>query len=150
LAYDMLITDWDFTDFLIHGGTSTVIARGSMGDGLKGRPIGVGGDWQVRTGLNSVRLQDAAISGSGFEVKGAHVVDVRRRMAAVRHAATWAYATTAALSDALSTSFLGMNWSEIKAACDAIEGCGALVTREQPVWLDGMRSPVRQYRFISR
>ncbi len=150
LACDLLINEWDFKDFLIHGGTSSVLARGSMGDGPKGWPVGVGGDWQVRTGLNSVRLQDAAISGSGFDVKGAHVVDVRRGMAAVRHAATWAYAPTAALSDALSTSFLGMNWSEIKVACDAIEGCGALVAREQPVWLDRLRSPVRQYHFASR
>jgi thiamine biosynthesis lipoprotein len=150
LACDLLINEWDFKNFLIHGGTSTVLARGSMGDGPKGWPVGVGGDWQVRTGLNSVRLQDAAISGSGFDVKGAHVVDIRRGMAAVRYAATWAYAPTAALSDALSTSFLGMKWNEIRAACDAIEGCGALVAREQPLWLDNVRSPVRQYRFLSR
>lgn len=147
LACDMLLTDWDFKDFLIHGGTSTVIARGSMGDGPKGWPVGVGGDWQVRTGLNSVRLQDAAISGSGFEVKGAHVVDVRRGMAAVRHAATWASAPTAAMADALSTSFLGMSWSEIKTACETLPGCGALVAREQPLWLDRLRSPVRHFRF---
>jgi len=148
LACDMLLSDWDFKNFLIHGGTSTVIARGSMGDGPNGWPVGVGGDWQVRTGLNSVRLQDAAISGSGFEVKGAHVVDVRRGSAASRHAATWAYAPTAALADALSTSFLGMSWREIKTTCDALEGSGALIAREQPLWMDSLRSPVRQYRFL--
>jgi thiamine biosynthesis lipoprotein len=150
LACDLLTNEFEFTNFLIHGGTSTVIARGSMGDGPKGWPVGVGGDWQVRTGLNSVRLQDAAISGSGFDVKGKHVVDVRRGIAAARHAAAWSIAPTAALSDALSTSFLGMNWNEIRVACDAIEGCGALVAREQPLWMDNLRSPVRQYRFTSR
>ena len=149
LACDLLTNEFEFTNFLIHGGTSTVIARGSMGDGPKGWPVGVGGDWQVRTGLDSVRLEDAAISGSGFDVKGKHVVDVRRGIAAARHAAAWSIAPTAALSDGLSTSFLGMNWNEIKAACDAIPGSGALVAREQPKWLDNLRSPVRQYRFTN-
>lgn len=150
LACDMLINDWEFTDFLIHGGTSTVIARGSMGDGEKGWPVGVGGDWQVRTGLNSVRLKDAAISGSGFDVKGAHVVDVRKGMEASRHAGAWSIAPTGALADALSTSFLGMSWNEIKAACDELPGCGALVAREQPLWMDKVRSPVRKYCFATK
>ena len=150
LACDMLTNDWEFKDFLIHGGTSSVIARGSMGDGPQGWPVGVGGNWQMRTGLNSVRLQNAAISGSGFDVKGAHIVDVRRGMAASRHAGSWSIAPTAALADALSTSFLGMSWTEIKIACDAIPGSGALVAREQPKWMDKLRSPVRQYRFTSR
>jgi len=147
LACDMLIDDWDLKDFLIHGGTSSVLARGSMGDGQKGWPVGVGGDWKVRTGLDSLRLQDAAISGSGFEVKGAHVVDVRRGMAAVQHAGSWSYAPTAALADALSTAFLGMSWSEIKSCCDKLPGCGALVARDQPLWIDKIRSPVQKFRF---
>jgi len=150
LACAMLTDDWDFKDFLIHGGTSTVIARGSMGDGPKGWPVGVGGDWQVRTGLNSVRLQDAAISGSGFDVNGLHIVDVRRGMAAVQHEGSWSYAPTAALADALSTSFFGMSWSEIKVACDKIPGSGAMVARKQPLWMDKWRSPVRQYRFTTK
>jgi thiamine biosynthesis lipoprotein len=147
LACDMLIEDWDFKDFLIHGGTSSVLARGSMGDGQKGWPVGVGGDWKVRTGLDSLRLQDAAISGSGFDINGLHIVDVRRGMAAVQHAGSWSYAPTAALADALSTSFLGMSWSEIKTCCDKLPGCGALVARDQPLWMDKIRTPVQKFRF---
>jgi thiamine biosynthesis lipoprotein len=147
LACDMLIEDWDFKDFLIHGGTSSVLARGSMGDGQKGWPVGVGGDWKVRTGLDSLRLQDAAISGSGFDVNGLHIVDVRRGMAAVQHAGSWSYAPTAALADALSTAFLGMSWNEIKECCDKLPGCGALVARDQPLWMDKIRSPVQKFRF---
>jgi hypothetical protein len=54
------------------------------------------------------------------------------------------------MSDGLSTAFLGMTWSEIKAACDALPGCGALVAREQPVWMDKLRTPVRKYRFAEK
>lgn len=143
-ACRLLETDWEFTDFLMHGGTSTVVARGSMGDGKPGWPVGVGGDWRERAGLDNVRLSGGAISGSGFEVKGAHIVDARRGMAAARHQAAWSYAPDAAVSDALSTAFLGMGWGEIEAACAELEGCGALVARGQPVWVDKVRRPVRQ------
>ncbi len=143
VACGMLEADWDFKDFLMHGGTSTVLARGSMGDGLPGWPVGVGGDWRERAGLDNVRLIEGAVSGSGFEVKGAHVVDVRRGIAAARHPAAWSYATSAALADALSTAFLGLGWKEIEAACAAVPGSGALVAREQPVWMDKVRRPVR-------
>jgi len=143
VACGMLEADWDFKNFLTHGGTSTVLARGSMGDGLPGWPVGVGGDWRERAGLDNVRLLDGAVSGSGFEVKGAHVVDVRRGVAAARHPAAWSYATSAALADALSTAFLGLGWKEIEAACAAVPGSGALVARDQPVWMDKVRRPVR-------
>lgn len=142
VACGMLVEDWDFTDFLMHGGTSTVVARGSMGDG-EGWPVGVGGEWQARAGLDAVRLKDGALSGSGFDVKGAHVVDVRRGVAAARHAASWAYAPTAAVADALSTACLGLSWKETEAACAALPGSGAMVAREQPVWMDRVRCPVR-------
>jgi thiamine biosynthesis lipoprotein len=143
LACGLLAEDYGYADFLIHGGTSTVVARGSMGDGRPGWPVGVGGDWRERAGLDAVRLNGGAVSGSGFEVKGAHVVDVRQGAAAARHAAAWSYAPSAAVADALSTAFLGLSWKEIEAACAAVPGSGALVAREQPVWMDKIRRPVR-------
>ncbi len=143
LACELLAEDYGYTDFLIHGGTSTVVARGSMGDGRPGWPVGVGGDWRGRAGLDAVRLAGGAVSGSGFEVKGAHVVDVRQGVAAARHPAAWSYASSAAVADALSTAFLGLSWNEIEAACAAVPGSGALIARDQPLWMDKIRRPVR-------
>ncbi len=145
MACEMLESDWDFKDFLIHGGTSTVVARGSMEDGIEGWPVDVGGDWRKRAGLETVRLAGGALSGSGYEVKGAHVVDVRRGYAAVRHSAAWAYAPTAAVADALSTSSLAMTPGEIERACSELEGSGVMVARGQAEWLDRLRSPVRTF-----
>ena len=142
VAAGMLTEDWDFEDFLIHAGTSTVIAQGSMDD-RPGWPVSVGGDWQVRAGLAAVRLSGGALSGSGFEVKGAHVVDVRRGVAAARHPATWAYAPTATLADALSTAALGLSWKEIEKACAEVSGSGVMVVRDQAEWMDRVRRPVR-------
>jgi hypothetical protein len=76
-------------------------------------------------------------------VKGAHVVDVRRGVAAVQHPATWSYAPTAALSDALATAALGLSWKEIEAACAAIPGSGVMAARDQAEWMDRVRCPVR-------
>lgn len=143
LACDMLTDEWEFKNFLLHGGTSTVAARGSMGDGRPGWPVGVGGAWRERAGLDAVRLSAGAVSGSGFEEQGMHVVDARRGAAAARHAAAWSRAPNAAWADALSTAFLGMAWKEIQAACAALPGCGALVARDQAAWMDRVRSPVR-------
>ena len=150
VACELLTKDWEFENFLIHGGTSTVIARGSMGDGQEGWSVGVCGDWKQRAGFDAIRLKDMAISGSGLNEKGTHIVDVRKGVAAVRHGAAWSSAPTAALSDGLSTAFLGMTWHEIKATCDMLPGCGALVAREQPLWMDNLRTPVRKYRFAEK
>jgi len=54
------------------------------------------------------------------------------------------------MSDGLSTAFLGMTWHEVKAACDVLPGCGALVAREQSVWMDKLRTPVRKYQFAEK
>ena len=142
VAKKILIEDWDFDNFLIHAGTSTVVAHGSMNEGEDGWPVAVGGDWK-RAGIDAVRLSKGAVSGSGFEVKGAHIVDARHGVAAAQHAAAWSYAPTAALSDALSTAALGLSWKEIQAACAKIPGSGVMVIRDQAEWMDKVRKPVR-------
>ncbi|MBP5319728.1 MAG: FAD:protein FMN transferase [Kiritimatiellae bacterium] len=143
LACEMLERDWEMENFLLHGGTSTVAARGSMGDGGEGWTINVGGDWRIRAGIETLRISKGAISGSGFEEQGFHVVDPRKGVAAARHAGAWSYAESAAWADGLSTAFLGMDWKEIESACEACPGCGALVVRDQAEWLDHVRRPVR-------
>ena len=148
LACKLLEEDWDCRDFLMHAGTSTVLARGSNGDGAAGWPVTVGGAWRERCGLESLRLCDRAVSGSGFEVKGAHIVDVRRGVAAARHAGAWACASSAVYADALSTVFMGLSWREIQATCECFQESGAMVTRYQPIWLDKVRSPVRTCGFF--
>ncbi|MDD4101677.1 MAG: FAD:protein FMN transferase [Kiritimatiellae bacterium] len=150
MACEMLEKDWDFKDFLIHGGTSTVAARGSMEEGGAGWPVDVGGEWRQRAGLETVRLCGGALSGSGFEVKGAHVVDVRVGQAAARHGAAWAYAPKAAEADALSTASLAMKPAEIERACAELEGCGVMVARGQPQWMDRLCSPVRTFGAFPR
>lgn len=143
LAREMLVNEWEMGNFLFHGGTSSVLAVGDVGDGKPGWPVTIGGDWRERAKFGALRLANGAVGGSGFEEQGLHVVDARKGVAATRHAGAWSYAPDAATADALSTAFLGMEWKEIVTACQALPGTGAFVARDQAVWLDKVRSPVR-------
>jgi len=122
--------------FLLDAGTSTVLACGGRWR------IGVGGAFKERTRLPvSVELSSGALSGSGFEIQGHHVVDVRRGGAARRWAAAWARAESAAVADALSTAALALSAAELKAAAAELSA-SVLVARDQPRVLDRVRDPL--------
>jgi thiamine biosynthesis lipoprotein len=132
-ALDVL-REWGIENALLHGGTSTAVAVGSpevlpadqvssehpsanairpLGiETLGGWPVGVGAGWPGAP--SRILLSGRALSGSGTEVKGEHILDPRTGAPARRHLAAWASAPTAALSDALSTAFFVMTPEEIE------------------------------------
>ena len=105
-AANLLREDWGMTDFLLNAGTSTLLGVGTM-------PEGEG--WSVTAGSpEPFWLKDEALSGTGFEVKGAHVIDPRTaRRVDISRVIRWAVAPNATLADALSTAFMVMNRKEI-------------------------------------
>ncbi len=115
-----VLADWGVGHFLIHGGTSTALAAGSA-PGLSteetGWPVGVGGRWELKDIPKRVLLHDRALSGSGTEVKGGHIVDPRTGGRAGGHPAAWVSHPSAALADALSTAFMAMTDREVRRYC---------------------------------
>jgi thiamine biosynthesis lipoprotein len=112
------LLDWGIDRALVHGGTSTVAAIGSppsIGPAAKGWPVGVGGGWPEAP--NQVLLMGRALSGSGTEVKGKHVMDPRTGLPAQAHLAAWASHPSAAEADALSTAFMVMATAEVEEYC---------------------------------
>ncbi len=105
-AANLLREDWGMSDFLLNAGTSTLLGVGSM-------PEGQG--WSVTAGSpEPFWLQNEALSGTGFEVKGSHVIDPRTaKRVDISRVIRWAVAPTATLADALSTAFMVMNRKEI-------------------------------------
>lgn len=105
-AANLLREDWGMSDFLLNAGTSTLLGAGSM-------PEGQG--WSVTAGSpEPFWLKDEALSGTGFEVKGAHVIDPRTaRRVDISRVIRWAVAPSATLADALSTAFMVMTRKEI-------------------------------------
>jgi thiamine biosynthesis lipoprotein len=132
-----LLADWEIPSVLLHSGTSTALALGDGGEaagcpaGKRGWPLGVGGDWSERAGFDAVLLSGEALSGSGTEVKGQHVLDPRTGRPATKHLAAWAVAPTAAMSDALSTAFMVMTTAEVNTWCRARVEVAAMVVEKR-------------------
>lgn len=111
-----ILERWGIGNGLLHGGTSTVLGLGAGPRG-EGWPVRAGGAWSAAAGLERVALRNAALSGSGMEVKGAHVVDPRTGHTADGHVAAWVLCPSATLADALSTAFMVMPAEDIGALC---------------------------------
>lgn len=110
------LRDWDIDNVLLHAGTSTALGHGRGTGGAKARPgwpVGAGAARGKACGPGRFLLQNGALSGSGTEVKGGHVIDPRTGRPARGHAAAWAAHATAAGADALSTAFMVMRTAEV-------------------------------------
>ncbi len=124
-----VLRDWEVANVLLHAGTSTALACGpgpSTG-GENGWPVGAGATAGAASGPGRVLLRNRALSGSGTEVKGAHIIDPRTGRPASGHLAAWAAHPSAAASDALSTAFLVMTTEEVAGFCGRHPGVWALV-----------------------
>jgi len=122
-----ILADWSIENALIHGGTSTAAAVGNAPE-TKGWPVGVGGGWPT-DGPREIALSGRALSGSGTEVKGPHVIDPRTGEPAKGHLAAWAMHRSACVADALSTAFMVMDTAEVKAYCGRHPDVWALVVK---------------------
>lgn len=116
----LLRDDWDITSACLQSGGSTALTLAPPA-GLAGWPIGIGDEAATRT----LTLAHTALSGSGIAVKGSHLVDPRAGTPATRTRRAWALASTAAISDALSTAFFVMPDAEVATFCAAHPEIGA-------------------------
>ena len=126
-------------NWLLDAGTSTVLVSGGPW------PLGVGGPFKGRTRLATVEeLSCGALSGSGTEIQGAHIWDVRQGTKRTRWAQSWAIAPTAAVADALTTAALSLSPAELRAAAAALDA-RILVARRQHRVMDRFRDPLIWY-----
>ena len=117
-----LLREWGFTAAHLNAGGSSVLAFGDE--------TATGGGWTA--GLVDgegqrvpVTRRDAALSGSGTEEQGEHLVDPRTGRPAGAQARAWALAPSAAQADALSTAFFVLPEPRIREVCAAHPGIGA-------------------------
>jgi thiamine biosynthesis lipoprotein len=119
-----LLGEWDVEQALLNAGDSTALALG------REWTLGVGGPWGEKTGITETTLKNQALSGSGTEVKGAHIVNPKTGQPAKRHLAAWAIHPSAAKADALSTAFMMMAPEKIEALCKAQPEITAFVVKQ--------------------
>lgn len=118
-AIDQAVTvlrDWSITAALIHSGQSTIYALGSPAE-QHGWSVAIRDPADHSATLGQLRLRDAALSGSGAQLHGQHIIDPRTGRSAIGASNSWALAPTAASADALSTAFMVMLPGEIEGYC---------------------------------
>lgn len=121
-------------DFLLHGGQSSVLARGSRSS-RQPWEIGIRHPWQPGRRLGVVRLRDRALGTSSgqfqsFRYQGhryGHILDPRSGWPAEGVLATTVVAPTAALADALSTAFFVMGIERSLDYCKTHPAIGAIL-----------------------
>lgn len=111
-----ILDQWGVANALLNAGDSTLLALG--------QPPGEEA-WSITLadGAKAMTLRDRALSGSGFMVKGAHIMNPRTlQPIPVQAQRSYALAPSAALSDGLSTAFMVMEPAEVQALCAEYAG----------------------------
>lgn len=121
-----LLMEWEIENALIMGGASTVHGMGCLGNN-EGWPVRLSDPHQPDRKLASFCLRNGAISSSGTQVRGEHVIDPRTGAPADAVLRAWARAPLAVTADALSTAFMVMSEDEIKRFCQSNKEIAALI-----------------------
>jgi thiamine biosynthesis lipoprotein len=111
-------------NFLIHGGHSSILARGSR-DGRRGWKVGLRDPLRPERRLGEIELHDVALGTSGaanqfFYHHGrrfGHVIDPRTGWPADKLLSATVLAPTAAEADALATAFYVLGAADVEAFC---------------------------------
>jgi thiamine biosynthesis lipoprotein len=135
---ELLAKRWNLPAVLLHGGSSSVYARGDPhGDG-KGWRIRIRHPWMPDRYLADVWLRDRALGTSAatfqyLEHEGkklGHILDPRTGWPAAGLASVSVVAPTGAEADALSTAFYVGGVDVARRYCAAYPGTGAILLEE--------------------
>ncbi|HEY7308972.1 MAG TPA: FAD:protein FMN transferase [Gemmataceae bacterium] len=126
---------WGVGGMLLHGGTSSVYARGCPPDEERGWQVGILHPWDRQRRLARVWLRDRALGNSAathqhLEYNGqklGHILDPRTGWPASEVAHASVVAASAAESDALSTAFYVGGVELARRYCDAHPGVGSIL-----------------------
>jgi thiamine biosynthesis lipoprotein len=124
-----ILAEWGVKPVLINAGGSTALAVGSP-PGKEGWPVGVGGSGKGSQTPYRIDLRDKALSGSGVQEKGQHILDPRTGRPCADKTAAWSLCPSATLADALSTAFMVMTPAEVDRYCRAHPDTSALLLLE--------------------
>ncbi len=118
-----MLRDWGIASAFLQSGGSTGLVLGPAPAG--GWRVGLRHPLHPARVLGTAMLRAGALSGSGMHAQGPHIVDPRTGRPAARPAA-WAWAPTAALSDALSTAFMVLPSPAVRRVCGNSRAVGII------------------------
>jgi thiamine biosynthesis lipoprotein len=134
-AAELLRTQWQKANALLHGGHSSVYALGSGPGSSRGWPVGIRHPWEPERRLAIVHLQNRALGTSAatfqhLEYQGrklGHILDPRTGWPAEGIASASVLAPTAAEADALATAFFILGIEKAKIYCENHPDIGAVL-----------------------
>ncbi len=127
-----ILREWGIESALLQSGGSTALALEAPPD-ARGWRAGLGGRPCTNEGARTAFLRHCALSGSGLEVKGTHILHPATGRPAVRRSNAWSLAPTAAQADALSTAFLLLSPKDIARYCQRHpETAAAILDADSP------------------
>lgn len=121
-------------DYLLHGGHSSLVARGGH-EGQGGWPVGIGNPLFTKKRLGTVLLRNQAMSTSGSNIqffrhegrRYGHILDPRTAMPVAGMLSVTVFAESAAIADALSTAFFVLGVENAQKCCDNLPNVGAIL-----------------------
>jgi len=132
--------DWNLPASLLHGGHSSVYARGSPVNDPRGWPIGIRHPWDPERRLATVWLRNRALGTSAatfqyLEHQGrklGHILDPRSGWPAEGVASVSVLAPTATEADALTTAFFVLGEQGVRDYCSRHPEVGVVLLPEGP------------------
>ncbi|HEG43548.1 MAG TPA: FAD:protein FMN transferase [Phycisphaerales bacterium] len=110
------LIEWKIDNFLIHGGASSILAKGTHKGGA-GWPLTLSNPENYDQIIAHLSLTGRAVSGSGIQQQAAHIIDPRTGKPVTGRLAAWSCGPDATAADALSTAFMVMSAEEIETFC---------------------------------
>lgn len=129
-----VLSDHGVNDWLVHGGNSSVLARGTHA-GHDGWPVGLRNPLLPDRPFLTLLLKNAALSTSGTAVnwfrhagkRYGHILDPRTGWPVETMLSVSVIAPDAALSDALATAFFVLGVEKALACCDNFPEAGVIL-----------------------
>jgi thiamine biosynthesis lipoprotein len=137
---ELLGDAYNLPTFLLHGGHSSVYAKGTPDGDPRGWAVGLKHPWDEDRRLGKVWLRDRALGTSAatfrhLEYNGrklGHNLDPRTGWPAEGIASATVLAPTAAEADALATAFFVLGLEGARAYCETHPGVGAVLLPDGP------------------
>ena len=128
------LEDTHVQDYLIHGGHSSLLARGDH-NRIGGWPVGIGNPLFTDQRLGTIVLQDCAMSTSGSNIqfyrhqgkRYGHILNPKTGWPVEGALSVTVIAPTSAEADALSTAFYAMGEERTREFCNENPSIGAIV-----------------------
>ncbi len=120
--------------FLLHGGHSSLVARGEHND-LPGWPVGIGNPLFTKQRLGTLMLKDQAMSTSGSNIqffrhegkRYGHILDPRTGWPVEGMLSVTVLADSAAVADAVSTAFFVLGVENAVKCCQNLHNVAAVL-----------------------